>query len=790
MAHVGIEIHIVFVWKNGKCSKRFPKRQCAETRKMDDGHVEYRRRCRKKYPFPPNITNSKNYKAKYMVSDEDVVPYSRYFLAKYRCHINLELLSFAEVVKYLFKYITKGEMRAKIELILKNDEGIYDEIKSYLLCQYISANEAFHHIFKDDLYDLSHKITSLALHKPGEQNVVFQEGNEAETIEKVEAKMTQLQAFFALNDPSSMFYDENAADLLYMQIPQYYTWTDNRWKLRKNKGWGEKNLSRLPYNYYIDKEHFALRILLLNVKGPSSFEFLKSFNGTLYKTFHEAGLARGLINDTEQIRIYIQEAIAVDMGYQLRLMFAILICNIVDFSAETIGQLWEEYRDYFCDDYIHRLESTVADVVERKKMAYGYGLIDMERLIKQCSAPMTNKKVGLPKPPDLPPFEKVDQTIIKAQHQKMRIEMYAKIQSNKEQKKFVDDVMSAINSKSPQQRLFVLLASGGTGKSFCLNYLIHALRSEYNDNVIAVAFTGIAALLLNGGKTAHSQFRIKDDNCDVKGTDRLAKRINRCKLIIFDEISMVSNKILEKVDKMLRDIAIERNNRYRVFGGKIVVFAGDLRQMLPVIVNADKYDILAECVTQWSHWGDFKRYSLTKNMRLDENEINYQNWLLKLGDGKVEAAPNCYEYEIKIDAKYVVPKDSLVQHIFNEEFFHSTDTDILSNSVILTPTNEEAMKINNEILSKIDSTGQMYLSIDTIISLGNIYEDGDSSLPTELLNKLTPNGFPPHQLILKKNCIVMIIRNLNIDEGLVNGTRLIVQELYPRSVKCQILNGT
>jgi len=64
--------------------------------------------------------------------------------------------------------------------------------------------------------------------------------------------------------------------------------------------------------------------------------------------------------------------------------------------------------------------------------------------------------------------------------------------------KVVDAVIESLNStKITKQRLFFLHASGGTGKTFCLNTLIHLLRSQNHDDVIAVAFTGIAALLLD-----------------------------------------------------------------------------------------------------------------------------------------------------------------------------------------------------------------------------------------------------------------------------------------------------
>ena len=53
--------------------------------------------------------------------------------------------------------------------------------------------------------------------------------------------------------------------------------------------------------------------------------------------------------------------------------------------------------------------------------------------------------------------------------------------------------------------------------------------------------------------------------------------------------------------------------------------------------------------------------------------------------------------------------------------------------------------------------------------------DETSPIPTEFLNSLTDGGLPPHELHLKRGVPVMLLRNLRVEEGLCNGTRLMVK---------------
>ena len=80
-----------------------------------------------------------------------------------------------------------------------------------------------------------------------------------------------------------------------------------------------------------------------------------------------------------------------------------------------------------------------------------------------------------------------------------------------------------------------------------------------------------------------------------------------------------------------------------------------------------------------------------------------------------------------------------------------------------------------------------YISIDSCVDNNN--KDLSELLPDEFLNSLTPNGLPPHKLILKKGAIIILLRNINLSDGLCNGTRLKVKELLQYCICAEIITG-
>lgn len=145
-----------------------------------------------------------------------------------------------------------------------------------------------------------------------------------------------------------------------------------------------------------------------------------------------------------------------------------------------------------------------------------------------------------------------------------------------------------------------LTGKAGTGKSTFLKYICNHTKKKY----VVLAPTGIAAINA-GGVTLHSFFKLPfrpmlPDDPDLslshgrifeffKYPKEKRKIIAEVDLIIIDEISMVRADIIDCVDRILR---VYSGNMRLPFGGKQLLFVGDVFQLEPV-VPSDQKEILS-----------------------------------------------------------------------------------------------------------------------------------------------------------------------------------------------------
>ncbi|KAH9064724.1 hypothetical protein Ae201684P_003510 [Aphanomyces euteiches] len=103
---------------------------------------------------------------------------------------------------------------------------------------------------------------------------------------------------------------------------------------------------------------------------------------------------------------------------------------------------------------------------------------------------------------------------------------------------------------------------------------------------------------------------------------------------------MMHKYAVEAVDHMLQDLM----DNALPFGGKVVIFSGDFKQMLPVILKGTPGLILEACLKNSYLWSNVAKFHLTVNMRLTNNNSEsvreFAGLLKSIGHGTYPHVPN------------------------------------------------------------------------------------------------------------------------------------------------------
>ncbi|XP_074567143.1 uncharacterized protein LOC141823815 [Curcuma longa] len=272
--------------------------------------------------------------------------------------------------------------------------------------------------------------------------------------------------------------------------------------------------------------------------------------------------------------------------------------------------------------------------------------------------------------------------------------------------------MNAVDSN--KGGVFFVYGYGGIGKTFVWKTLSAFLRSK-GEIVLNVASSGIASLLLPGGRIAHSRFAIpfnpnEESTCNIKQGSPLAELIVKAKLIIWDEAPMTHKFCFEALDKSMKDIMrfVNPLSLHLPFGGKTVVFGG-----------SDE-----ECAKM-------KQFS---------------DWIANLGDGKI-GEPNDGYATIDIPDELLLkdcndPIAAIVDSMYSSSGNNINNTAYFQQRAILALTLDVVQSINEYMISLNHSEGRLYLSSDSMChSDRNVDLLHDVHTP-EFLNGIRCSGVP------------------------------------------------
>ncbi|XP_027905618.1 ATP-dependent DNA helicase PIF1-like [Vigna unguiculata] len=259
----------------------------------------------------------------------------------------------------------------------------------------------------------------------------------------------------------------------------------------------------------------------------------------------------------------------------------------------------------------------------------------------------------------------------------------------------------------------------------------------------------------------------------------------------------------EAFDRTLRDIMrnVDDANNDKPFGGKAVVLGGDFRQILPVIKKGSRFDIIKSAINYSELWNCCKVLKLSKNMRLSTTTNNqttndikeFADWILKIGDGQMDANENG-ECMVEIPEELLIintdlPLLSLVEFVYPQFVVNMTKPNYFDNGAILCPTNDFVEHVNDFMLSLLGGEEVTYLSSDTPCQSDEQDEVQFEWFTSEFLNDIKCSGIPNHKLKLKTGVPIMLLRNIDQAKGLCNGTRLQVNRLGKNVISATVITG-
>ncbi|KAL7605791.1 uncharacterized protein LOC111883552 [Lactuca sativa] len=354
-----------------KYSKNFPKQLCNHTLVDSDGFPLYRRR------------NDGNFveKSGVQLDNRNVVPYKKYLLKRYQEHINVEWCNQESSIKYLFKYINKGPDRATVAMEPNNNDSdnndAVDEIKEYYDCRYISACEASWRIFKYDVHYRYPAVIRLPFHLPGQQQVVYEADDDIEDVlDRPSVASSMFTSWIKCNE-----IIKEARKLTYLEFPTKFVWKPKLqiWKPREVR----YSIGRIHSVSPKLGEEYFLRILLNKVKGPKSFEEIRTVNGEICSSFKDACYNLGLLDDDKEYIEAIKEASVSGSGFYLCFLFATMLLSSSLCKPEIV---WENTWEYLSHGILYTQQKRLKSPDQIKNLT----LFEIEQILLRNNSSLKN----------------------------------------------------------------------------------------------------------------------------------------------------------------------------------------------------------------------------------------------------------------------------------------------------------------------------------------------------------------------------------------------------------------
>ncbi|XP_042942779.1 uncharacterized protein LOC122276961 [Carya illinoinensis] len=370
-------------------------------------------------------------------------------------------------------------------------------------------------------------VYSLHLHLENQHQVTFRAHENLTNVMNSDfSAKSMLTEFFATNQ-----VDQNARKLLYKEFPEFYVWSQQykMWTIRKKQVVIGRIVTANPF----EGERYYLRMLLNHIRGPLSFDHLKTINGILATTFREAATMYGLLQRDDSLEECLYEASLYQMPFSLRRLFVTILvyCN-----PTNPRDLWEHFEQDMSADF--QLVESSSSTIRTETLRSIFTIFEsMGRNIN--SFHLIDQNIDFDQDEFL--FREIDDELAVPI---LKEDLHASTLLNCEQQNAYNSILQKVLSN--EAAIFFIDGPGGTGKTFLYKALLATIRTKQLI-ALATASSGVAASILPGGRTAHSQFKSpldtnKNLTCSVNKQSGLARLLQKVKLIIWDEAPIYVKK--------------------------------------------------------------------------------------------------------------------------------------------------------------------------------------------------------------------------------------------------------
>lgn len=261
-------------------------------------------------------------------------------------------------------------------------------------------------------------------------------------------------------------------------------------------------------------------------KGAQSYEDVRTIDGVLYDTFKEACAARGLLGDDREWFWAFNDAASWATGFQLRSLFEMML---IHYGVSDESSLFEKCWRAMSDDIEYTFQKRMGNISLQVPDSQLKSILvdELSQLFSKNGVSITQFNLPCPNSSSDIGNRLDEESYDIATLLEQSSLLYGQLKDC--QKSAYNAIIRSVMAN--EAALYFVSGFGGTGKTFLWTTIITSIRSS-RKIVLAVASSGVAWLLLPGGRTAHLRFKIPVDLdetaiCDIRRGTMLADLIKK-----------------------------------------------------------------------------------------------------------------------------------------------------------------------------------------------------------------------------------------------------------------------